>query len=184
MLQLLQMLSAWTEMDKYWVVTPTFTPIHPSLFDGKRPDGRLTANVWSPEFFNCMLKTGDSSEAEFKQEDSSNVALHLACMSTSLLSSVFNMQSTNSGLHIVRWGPPLHTTWKGQGNVEYLSCARCDYNRNPIRLQQSLAWTMNPISFTAQDGKYPGKRNCFHEAANQVAKVLRYDRIREQKSGQ
>ena len=40
---------------------------------------------------------------------------------------------------------------------------------------------MNPISFAVQDDEYLGKRNCFHEAANQVAKVLRYDCIREQK---
>ena len=78
---------------------------------------------------------------------------------------------------LVRQGLPLHTTRKGQGNVEYLSCARCDYSRNPIRLQRSLARTMNPISLTVQDREYPGKRNSFHKAA----KALRYDRIREQK---
>ena len=80
-------------------------------------------------------------------------------------------------------GPAPSHTWKGQGNVEYLSCTcpHCDYSRNPIRLQWSLAWTMNPISLTVQDGEYLGKRNCFHEAANQATKALRYDCIREQK---
>ena len=34
---------------------------------------------------------------------------------------------------VVRWGPPLRNTWKGQGNIEYLSCALCDYSRNPIQ---------------------------------------------------
>ena len=41
--------------------------------------------------------------------------------------------------------------------MEYLSCALCDYSRNPIRLQRSLTWTMNPISLTVQDGEYLAK---------------------------
>ena len=59
-------------------------------------------------------------------------------------------QQTSTAL--VRRGPPFAER-KGQGNVEYLSCALCDYSRNPIRLQRSLAWTMNPISLTVQDGE-------------------------------
>ena len=42
---------------------------------------------------------------------------------------------------------------KDQGNVEYLNCSRCDYSHNPIRLQRSLAWTMNPINLMVQDGE-------------------------------
>ena len=50
------------------------------------------------------------------------------------------------------------------------------YGRNPNRLQRSLAWTMNPISLMVQDGERDG----FHRTANLAAKVLRYDRKKEQ----
>ena len=58
-------------------------------------------------------------------------------------------------------GPAPSQRGKVKGNVEYLSCALCDCSRNPIRLQQSLAWTMNPISLTVQDGEYLGEKDCF-----------------------
>ena len=104
-------------------------------------------------------------------------------------------QSDCSGhmIYTSQAGPAPSHTWKGQGNVEYLSCALCDYSRNPIRLQRSLAWTMNPISLTVQDGEYLGERDCFHRAANMGerdcfhraanlgTKALRYDRMKERR---
>ena len=59
----------------------------------------LNANVWNPEFVECMLKTGGSSEAVLEREDSSNPMLCITCSTVSLVPPVFNMQSTNSGLH-------------------------------------------------------------------------------------
>ena len=61
--------------------------------------GRLSVNVWRPEFDDYVLKTGGSSEAVLSWEGSNNVALHFSCSTTSLVLLVFGRQSSNSGLH-------------------------------------------------------------------------------------
>ena len=86
--------SVWTEIDEYWVVYA-----HPPTLTGWQKTRRLNANVWRPEFDDCVLKTGGRSEAVLSWEGSNNVALHFSCSTTSLVLLVFDTQSSNSGLH-------------------------------------------------------------------------------------
>ena len=64
--------SAWTEIDEYWVVMP----IHPHFFDCKET-WCLNANVWSPEFVDFVLKTAGSSKALMQAKRS---AIHYCCL--------------------------------------------------------------------------------------------------------
>ena len=50
-------------------------PIHPHSFEGKKT-GHLNANVWSPEFVDCVLKMGGSSEALMQAKRSSTLLLY------------------------------------------------------------------------------------------------------------
>ena len=49
-------------------------PIYPRSFKGKKT-GHLNANLWSPKFVNCVLKTGGSSEALMQAKRSSTLLL-------------------------------------------------------------------------------------------------------------
>ena len=62
-------LLAWTEIDEYWLA------IHPCSLEDKKT-GLLNADVWSPEFVDCMLKTGASSEVLMQAKHSTTLQLY------------------------------------------------------------------------------------------------------------
>ena len=105
----------------------------PTTPTGWQKTRRLNVNVWRPEFDDCVLKNGGSSEAVLSWEGSNNVALHFSCSTTSLVLLVFGTQSSNSELHTSRVGaefgvhldllPIVYTDYRARLNLAlYILC--------------------------------------------------------------
>ena len=106
----------WTEIDEYWVVTL----IRPHPLAGKR-HGCLNANVCSPEFDDCVLKSRSANEVVLQETRSATLLLPSHESTASLLPPVFNTQLSNSGLHTFALRCPclLPTSERGRIGVNY-----------------------------------------------------------------